>query len=98
MPVGLPQHLVPAAIVRSINRGVVATALLHIVGAAAAVVVLQVSVPSVVLWPAVAPLACIAWLIVRYLRSRTTTNLWTLVVVGVGCAYVFAVVFHTQPD
>jgi hypothetical protein len=49
MPVGLPQHLVPAAVVRSINRGVSATAFLHIAGAAAAVAILQLAGPSLVL-------------------------------------------------
>jgi signal transduction histidine kinase len=98
MPVGLPQHLMPAAIVRSINRAVIAAALLHIAGAGIAVVVLQVSVPSTVLWPALVPLALIAWLMVRYLRHRTPTNLWLLVLTGVCCAYIFAVIFHAQPD
>lgn len=98
MPVGLPQHLVPAVIVRSITRAFSAAALAHVAGAGLAVAILQTSDPDLVVWPAFLPLAVIAALMVRHVRRRTALNLALLIAIGVACAYLFAVVFHSQPD
>jgi signal transduction histidine kinase len=98
MSLGLPQHLVPVAVVRSITRGLSAAALAHIGGAAVAVLIVQASVPDAALWPAFLPLAVIAALMIRHIRSRTTMSLAVMIAVGVACAYAFAVVFHAQPE
>jgi hypothetical protein len=98
MSLGLPQHLVPVAVVRSISRGLSAAALIHIAGAAVAVLVMQASVPGLNLWPAFAPLAGIAALMVRHIANRTPVNLALMIAGGIVFVYVFAVIFHSQPD
>jgi signal transduction histidine kinase len=97
MSLGLPQHLVPVAVARSITRGLAGAALTHVGAAAIAVLILQVSVPGVILWPALLPLAGIAALMVRYLRIRTKVNLAVMIAAGIPSVYAFAVIFHSQP-
>jgi signal transduction histidine kinase len=97
MSLGLPQHLVPVAVARSITNGFVAAAFAHLAGATVAVLAMQAASPELLLWPALAPLAVIVGLMVRLVRRRTTPNLVALISVGVVCAYLFAIVFHSQP-
>ena len=98
MSLGMPQHLVPVAVVRSVSRGFSAAALAHIAVAAVAVLIMQASAPQLDVWPALVPLAGIAALMARSMRSRSSGDLAVMVIAGIGCVYAFAVIFHSQPD
>lgn len=98
MTLGLPQHLVPVAIVRSINIGLSAAALAHVAAAAIAVLIMQGAVPDSRLWLGLVPLAVLGSLMIRHFRNRTPAGLIVLVAVGIGCAYAFAAVLHSRPD
>ncbi|MFC0681957.1 sensor histidine kinase [Lysobacter korlensis] len=98
MSLGMPPHLVPVAVVRSATSGLSAAALVHIAVAAIAVLVMQASDPQLRLWPGLVPLAGIAALMLRYIRTRARGDLAVMIAAGVVCVYAFAVIFHSQPD
>jgi two-component sensor histidine kinase len=98
MSLGLPQHLVPAAVARSITNAFSVAALVHLAATAIATLFLQAASPELALWPALLPLTVLAVLMIRLMRTRITRNLVALLAVGVVCTYLIAATFHSQPS
>lgn len=96
MSLGLPVHLVPYHVRRASAKASHVVALVSIVTAALLLLAIQTSIPEVILWPALLPMAILLALL--WLLNSRPTLLFTsaYVLVGAACVYWVCIVAMTQ--
>lgn len=96
MPLGLPSHLATSTASLAVVRAGHAAAAACLVAAAVVVVTLQVTIPGIVVWPALIVLAPMVGLLVLLDRTPSTFIALGYLLVGGSCIAWFTVIGATQ--
>lgn len=96
MLLGLPAHLAPQSTGRAIARACHVLACVLLASAALVLVVNQVVVRGLILWPAMIALAVMIVLLVVVEKKRTPTAIAAYLLIGSACLYLYAVTLFAQ--
>lgn len=96
MLLGLPSHLAPQSSGRAIARSCHAIATVLLIAATFLLISLQVTEPSLILWPALLALVPMLTLLIVVERVRSTISTVAYLVVGGASVYVYAVTVLSQ--
>lgn len=98
MLLGLPSHLAPQSSGRAIARSCHAIATVLLIAATVLLISVQLSRPSLILWPALLALIPMLALLVIVERVRSTVSTVAYLVIGAAAVYVYAVTVLSQLD
>jgi len=93
---GLPAHLAPQAMARSLARAQHALAAVLLASVAVLLVAIQVATPSLLLWPAFVALLPVGGLLVAVARTHALLAVVAYLAVGGACLYWYAVTLFSQ--
>lgn len=98
MLLGLPSHLAPQSSGRAIARSCHAIATVLLIAATVLLISVQLTRPSLILWPALLALIPMLALLVIVERVRSTVSTIAYLVIGGAAVYVYAVTVLSQID